>query len=66
MAVFGAERQHRALQSAAERFGFDLHSEAAGLIGHVQQHHGGQAQLLHLQGEAQLPVELAGIEHYQH
>ena len=65
-AVFGAHQHHRQAQLAAEGFTIDAHAEAAGLIGHVEHHHRRQLQLLHLQGQAQLAIELAGVEHHQH
>jgi hypothetical protein len=66
LAVFGAQGHNRLSQGFAEGRGVDAHPEACGLIGHVEGQDGRKPQLLHLQRQAQLPVELTGIEHHQH
>ena len=65
-AVFSAEQHHGHGQILSQAGGVDADAKTLGLIGHVEQQHRRQAQLPHLEGQPQLAIELAGIEHHHH
>lgn len=66
LSIFRAQGQHRLCECLAQQWGVDMDPEAGRFVRHVEGQHRGQAQLLHLQRQPQLPVELAGVEHHQH
>ena len=65
-AVFGREQRHRHVHGL--RHFLDIHRDAVFfcLVRHVEQQQGGQAELLELQGEAQLAFDLGGIKDDQY
>ena len=57
---------HRHAEFGRQPLAIDGEAVAPGEIDHVERDHGGMAEADHLQGEAQMVVEIGRVEHEQH
>jgi hypothetical protein len=66
----GAARGHRAhhgqAQFTRERIGVDGQAAGFGQVGHVQHHHGRQAQAAHGQHQLEVAPQVGGVHHADH
>ncbi len=66
LAASRADQNHRRAQLRRQRHDVDFPAAAAEIVGHVEDHQGGQSQAQHRGGEHQVTGEIGGIQHQQH